>query len=174
MSKENPVLRENVRKWSDTVNLDYTSDYAQWFLCFQKSVLKNGIVPTDEEILKPFLASIGDEANMKWPDDYPKDTDSRNLDSLYMEYTNSATRKMAFFTTTKGCLGLGPQKVEDGDLVCIIFGCAHPLLLRRQKPEAHYLLIGEAYIFRMMQSEITVELEAGTTRNLKAETFILS
>jgi hypothetical protein len=108
------------------------------------------------------------------PDNYPKDTDSRNLDSVYMEDAISASRKKTFFTTTKIYLGLGPQNVEDKSLVCIIFGCPYPLLLRGQKPKAHNLLVGEAYVFGMMQGEIVIELEAGMTRNLKAETFIPS
>jgi len=49
-----------------------------------------------------------------------------------------------FFFTEKGYLGLGPNKIEAQDQVCIIFGGKTPFILR--KVEEHYKLIGEAYI----------------------------
>lgn len=47
----------------------------------------------------------------------------------------------AFFFFDTGHFGIVPEWAQVGDLVCIIFGCQIPLVLRRE--ESHYRLIGE-------------------------------
>ena len=96
---------------------------------------------------------------MKWPDRYQKDTAGEKFDFKYMEHAIAATRKKSFFITSKGYMGLGPPQVDKGDLVCVIFGCPHPLLMRKEKD--HYLLVGEVYVYGMMRGEMIAELETG-------------
>lgn len=65
----------------------------------------------------------------------------------------------SFFLTNSGYMGLGPESIQNGDLICIVFGCPIPLLLR--KTGDFYLLVGEIYVYGMMRGEMIVELEAG-------------
>ncbi|KXJ88193.1 heterokaryon incompatibility protein-domain-containing protein [Microdochium bolleyi] len=55
---------------------------------------------------------------------------------------NCQNRKL--FSTTMGCLGLGPHLVQNGDLCCVIHGCHIPLVLRRA--ERGFRVLGPAYI----------------------------
>ncbi|KAJ9648372.1 hypothetical protein H2199_001226 [Coniosporium tulheliwenetii] len=55
-------------------------------------------------------------------------------------------------------LGLGPEKTEKGDLICILRGCSVPVILRQTaaaKADAKpvYTLIGEAYVHGKMDGE---------------------
>ena len=50
---------------------------------------------------------------------------------------------------------LGPKSCEPGDLVCILFGCSVPVLLRR-RPDSDggvYTFLGECYVHGMMDGE---------------------
>jgi hypothetical protein len=64
-------------------------------------------------------------------------------------------------------MGLGPAKIYEGDLICIIFGCQYPLLLRETGDAYH--LVGEVYIYGMVRGEMMAEFEAG---KFTEETFV--
>ena len=48
--------------------------------------------------------------------------------------------------------GVGPSDVQSGDLVCILFGCSVPVILREHAMNT-YILIGECYVHRKMEGE---------------------
>jgi hypothetical protein len=58
----------------------------------------------------------------------------------------------SLFVTEKGYIGLGPAKIQNGDMVCIIYGCSVPLILRAQND--HHILVGEAYVHGIMDGEV--------------------
>lgn len=92
--------------------------------------------------------------------------------------------------SSAGALGLAPSEAQEGDLVCIIFGCSVPLVLRDRlqsgraekcanplpdpegnpspDPEGNsglYTLIGECYVDHMMDGEaISFFKESKTTK----------
>ena len=51
--------------------------------------------------------------------------------------------------------GLGPTKAQKGDLVCILFGCSVPVVLRKIETShvPAFQLIGEAFIYNMMDGQ---------------------
>lgn len=56
--------------------------------------------------------------------------------------------------------GLAPEYAEVGDLICIIYGCSVPVILRKRippdsiTPDDHYFeLIGESFVYGMMDGE---------------------
>ena len=59
------------------------------------------------------------------------------------------------FTTRRDYLGLAPQETMKGDLICILYGCSVPVILRkRENPfDTHYKFIGECYVHDMMDGE---------------------
>lgn len=57
-----------------------------------------------------------------------------------------------FFVTTAGHMGVGPQILEQGDVVAILYGSALPVVLRRRSPEL-YGLVGTAYVHGVMEGE---------------------
>jgi hypothetical protein len=48
-----------------------------------------------------------------------------------------------FMTSVAGRIGLAPEEAQDRDAICVLFGCATPVVLLEQK--GRYLLIEEWY-----------------------------
>jgi hypothetical protein len=59
-----------------------------------------------------------------------------------------------------GSIGLGPPNAKVGDVVCILYGCTVPCLLRL-KGGAEYEFIGEAYVYSYMDGEAVSTLAPG-------------
>jgi hypothetical protein len=55
----------------------------------------------------------------------------------------------------KVLFGLAPTRAEAEDIICILFGCSVPVILReiRDQSGSHFVLIGEAYVHGMMDGE---------------------
>ncbi|KAI1743054.1 heterokaryon incompatibility protein-domain-containing protein [Xylaria scruposa] len=49
--------------------------------------------------------------------------------------------------------GISSPESECGDLICILFGCSVPCILRHGRNEKHFEFIGEAYIYGRMDGE---------------------
>jgi hypothetical protein len=84
-------------------------------------------------------------------------------------------RRRMIMTEQERLLGLAPETAQEGDLVCIIFGCSVPVLLRKiisdeMTGEHHYELVGDCYIHGMMDGEA---LTMQQTRNIPQTQFEL-
>jgi hypothetical protein len=55
--------------------------------------------------------------------------------------------------------GLGPMPVIPGDKICVIQGCAVPLVFRQV--EDHHILIGRAFVYVLMTGMAVKKIEAG-------------
>ena len=56
----------------------------------------------------------------------------------------------------KARLGLAPPSAEKGDIICVLFGCSVPVLLRPSTTkgrEDEFTFIGECYLHGMMDGE---------------------
>ncbi|KAH7307946.1 heterokaryon incompatibility protein-domain-containing protein [Rhexocercosporidium sp. MPI-PUGE-AT-0058] len=71
-----------------------------------------------------------------------------------------------FFVTASNHFGIVPEAAEPGDLICILLGCALPVVLR--PVNGHYILLGEAYVHGYMYGKGMKELEQG---KFELETF---
>jgi hypothetical protein len=56
----------------------------------------------------------------------------------------------------KGYLGLVPKRAKTGDSICVLLGCNKPLIIRRE--DDHYLLLGDSYIYGIMNREVIREV----------------
>ena len=78
--------------------------------------------------------------------------------------------------TEQECLlGLAPDGAQEGDLICIIFGCSVPVVLRKivsdeMTGEHYYELVGDCYIHGMMDGEASKMQQA---RNIPQTQFEL-
>jgi hypothetical protein len=74
-----------------------------------------------------------------------------------LEAINSVCVGRRFFTTSNGRLGMGPQRIEPGDIVCVFRGVPIPLILRLEPSGAQgeeiFKLVGEAYVQGVMDGE---------------------
>lgn len=57
-----------------------------------------------------------------------------------------------FCVTNGGLCGMVPERAEPGDAICVILGCAVPLVLKR-RGHGRFELVGECYIHGLMDGE---------------------
>jgi hypothetical protein len=77
-------------------------------------------------------------------------------------------RSMAI--TTQGYIGAMSHGVQAGDLVCVLFGCSVPVVLRKRGDEDSYSFFGECYLHGFMDAEAIAFHMKGL---FKEKTFIL-
>jgi hypothetical protein len=114
------------------------------------------------------------------------DIDTRLLidqgrDSIVVEFlkrVSDVVWKRSFFRTrgngldSKARLGLASISAKPGDIVCIIYGCTVPVLLRERPAKDGFTFIGECYLHGMMDGEVVLHVKR-TQLNEKEEKFIL-
>ena len=65
--------------------------------------------------------------------------------------------KRLFKTEHGRFLGLVPKDVQTGDLICILFGCSVPVVLRsvrvQETEDQYYKFLGECYVHGLMEAE---------------------
>lgn len=79
--------------------------------------------------------------------------------AIFLKRVQSVIWNRKFFTTTgidgEENFGLAPAQSKVGDIVCILFGCSVPVLLRKIET-GYYKLIGEIYLHEMMDGQALV------------------
>jgi hypothetical protein len=76
--------------------------------------------------------------------------------------TAAAYRK--FLRTDRGFMGLAPQLAKVWDEVWVLLGCDVPMLLR--KYDDYYILVGECFVYGIMDGEQTKDLASGPPKNI--------
>jgi len=80
------------------------------------------------------------------------------LPALEESAYGTAGRKV-FITGPITQLGRCEPDLQTGDLVCVILGCAVPMILR--PVDSHFEVIGEAWLYGIMKGEAMTALEQG-------------
>jgi hypothetical protein len=81
--------------------------------------------------------------------------------------TMNAAYKRRPFLTSRGYVGLGPEHLLEGDVICILYGGTVPFILRPRGEEmGGYYVAGEAYVDGIMDGEYM-------DTNPKIEEFVL-
>jgi len=70
------------------------------------------------------------------------------------------------FSTEEGYMGLAPPIAEQGDIICVLFGCETPFILRAEGD--HYLLLGSCYVLAGTDGEKIRMIKNG---ELQAQVF---
>ena len=65
---------------------------------------------------------------------------------------HEATMFRRLIWTQRGHVGLAPEDVRIGNIICILAGCRVPVVLRRDLKG--YKLVGECYILGIMAGEV--------------------
>ncbi|KAF4627649.1 hypothetical protein G7Y89_g10503 [Cudoniella acicularis] len=60
------------------------------------------------------------------------------------------------FITSSGYLGWGPLEMRRSDLICILFGCDMPIILR--KVNSHFIHIGPCFVLGIMHGEAVADI----------------
>jgi hypothetical protein len=85
---------------------------------------------------------------------------------IYRHGCKPCINNQRFCTTENKYMGLFPKDTQVGDLVCVLFGCGMPVILRPYKDG--YQFIGEAYVHGWMDGEAMRRYYFG---KLSAKTF---
>ena len=59
----------------------------------------------------------------------------------------------SFIVTNRGCMGYARQETQTGDLVCIVYGCDVPLIIR-PSGDGKYVIVGDSYLYGMMSGQM--------------------
>lgn len=58
---------------------------------------------------------------------------------------NAEIQSRTVFITSGGCLGIGSDFIQKGDLICILIGCSVPIILSKEE-DGNYCFISDCYI----------------------------
>jgi hypothetical protein len=77
------------------------------------------------------------------------DSISLSMVKEFLQRVQEVVWNRQLIKTKRGYLGLAPEAAEKGDLVCILYGCSVPVVIREVEGDAHEL-VGECYVHGMM------------------------
>ncbi|KAL5324629.1 hypothetical protein ACEPPN_009175 [Leptodophora sp. 'Broadleaf-Isolate-01'] len=100
-------------------------------------------------------------------DVFVRDT-MKNVNRAWIQSSWDQCWDRRFFLGSSNIMGLGPEDVKEGDIICVPLGCPRPMIFR--KVEDHYIVIGEAYVDGYMRGKAMDMLDQG---ELELETFEL-
>ncbi|KAL8366326.1 hypothetical protein RB595_004883 [Gaeumannomyces hyphopodioides] len=131
--------------WQNHAHKDYRAIPQETWLAHAAAYLTTVV---DGATISPELRSLAEQGDaQKW---------SRAATGT------SSERKFA--RTTKGYYVMGPGVMEQGDVVCVLFGGKMPFCLRPCLGFQHYLLVGECYVHGFMNGEAVDMLDRGEVR----------
>lgn len=136
--------------------------------CFVAGIPSNecACCTRQEIVRKDFAAYItrcaeesGEDTNEKvWVEAYHKG--SRGDWKGYEQNGMNFCFGRSFFRMEKGWYGLGPNTLDVGDLVVLLYGGDIPYVLRPRE-EGGYVLVGEAYVHGVMLGEEMAKVDSG-------------
>lgn len=81
-------------------------------------------------------------------------------DSFYGRFFDIVERlALRLMTSRNGRIGMAPRNAEKGDVICILFGCSVPIVLRRSGHKDQYTVVGECYLDGHMEGEALEQSE---------------
>ena len=81
--------------------------------------------------------------------------DSDLLETICKAF-ESGMRLRSLIVTKAGYVGAVPHGVQSNDLICVLFGCSVPVVLRKRSHEESYVFLGECYLHGFMDAEAIV------------------
>jgi hypothetical protein len=72
--------------------------------------------------------------------------------SLLLGVIGRNLRRYRFCVSSAGSFLMAPRSTRVGDIVCVLFGCDMPIVLR-EKEKSHYIFVGECYADGFMDGE---------------------
>lgn len=65
----------------------------------------------------------------------------------------AAYNKRPIFRTEKGSMGAGPPQLQEGDIICVLYGGPTPYALRPTSVPGEYIYLGDCYVHGQMHGE---------------------
>lgn len=117
-------------------------------------------------LLVPFIGDgeSGQDSQIQWPEEDDDKTRGSTGAHIFLEKETFACTGQCFFLTAKGYMGIGCRGIQKDDVVCVLLGYNMPLIIR--KMANHYLLVGNAYIYGLMNGEALQDIQ-GSKANVE-------
>jgi hypothetical protein len=84
--------------------------------------------------------------------------DESSLGVSFLNRVQSVIWNRKFLVSKEnGWFGLGPMATVETDIICVLYGCSVPVILRPMRTEdgkEYFLLVGECYVHGIMDGEI--------------------
>lgn len=109
-----------------------------------------------------FFDPLAGEDALRWPDGKDFEFEITEGKPVYTSSLIQWTAGRNLFVTGQGYIGLGPLEVRSGDIICVPHGSEYPIVLRPE--EYHYLLVGNAHVYGLMEGEAIEEVQKGRDR----------
>jgi hypothetical protein len=75
-------------------------------------------------------------------------------DTFYGRFTDtSGPMSLRFMTSKEGRIGMVSQRAMKGDLICVLFGCSIPVILRRTERQDEFRVVGECFLDECMEGQ---------------------
>jgi hypothetical protein len=81
--------------------------------------------------------------------------------SFYGRFSDTFdSMSLRFMTSKEGRIGMVNEMAMKGDLICVLFGCSIPVILRRSEKEDEFRVIGECYLDECMEGQALEQCES--------------
>ncbi|KAF2677706.1 HET-domain-containing protein [Lentithecium fluviatile CBS 122367] len=105
-----------------------------------------------EDIVRRFQ----DAGTVKDPESVPEQ-DEYVQDSFFGRFFDTFGKmSLRIMTTHNGRVGIALKKAQKGDLICVLFGCSIPLMVRKSEM-GRFTIVGECFLDGRMRGEALVE-----------------
>jgi hypothetical protein len=115
-----------------------------------------------------FLSRVGGGTGLVYQDLEAIATKTQSGPHSWSRAANGASTNRAFARTGQGFYVLGPAVMEEGDIICVLFGAKMPFCLRPWLGK--YLLVGECYVHGLMTGRA---IEMARSGEVMERTFLL-
>jgi hypothetical protein len=106
-----------------------------------------------------FKAASGSVSGMLEAMQQGSDETGSRVVPAFHHWVHRASKGSKILRTKSGYIGTGPRYMEEGDLICVLYGGQTPFVLRREA-WGNYRFIGDCYIHGIMNGEaLSMELD---------------
>ena len=108
------------------------------------------------------ILSLKDDPESSPSDEEPFLDDEKQgflIPSYYNRAMEQSVSNRRLMISSKGYIGLAPHESQHDDIICILFGCSVPIVLR--KVDEHYVYIGECYVHGIMDGQAIDQMRKG-------------
>lgn len=122
------------------------SEFRNWFESTRRLRIHGN---SFEEDLMAVLKDAPEISELNFPpqDEYIQD-------SFYGRFFDVVERmSLRLMTSCNGRIGMASPKAIKGDLICILFGCSIPMILRKVKHKDQYTVVGECFLDEYMEGK---------------------
>ncbi|KAK5740833.1 hypothetical protein LTR17_004423 [Elasticomyces elasticus] len=121
-------------------------EFQAWFSS-TRSLLFHG--DSFEDVLRTIYNN-----NSAMPIDPAPSQDEYIQDSFYGRFYDTVEElRLRVMTSRDGRIGMAPEKAIKGDLICLLFGCSVPMVLRREEYSDQFIVVGECFLDGCMNGQ---------------------